>query len=295
MPPETELENLSPAQLEATSDGSDPHDDDVGTGLVDTGVEDDDDDEDPAEALAAAPAPAVAPAPAAVDPVAAPAPAPERQNFAPDDIDAQRETLRAERSAAHVKLLDGESTQEEFNTIEARVDSKLDDLLTAQVSDRVRANMEQGALIERWNGLHTEALTAAKAVGIDYAAEPAKLTELNDLVSFYGQQAAKQGMSDEGSKLTASRWALNEAATMMNARYGTAKAPAAAPSPPVKPPRAAADRSQLPPTLAHIPAAADPTVTGSDEFAHIDRLSPSAAERAIAKLTPAEQDRYLAA
>ena len=294
MPTDDELNAMSPAQLETTSDGSDPHDDDVNTGIVD--IDDDlDDDEDTAAAAAAVP---VAATPAAVvEPVAAPAPAPapERQNFAPDDIDAQRDSLRAERSAAHAKLLDGESTQEEFNAIEARVDSKLDDLLTAQVSDRVRANMEQGTLIERWNGLHTEALTAAKAVGIDYAAEPAKLTELNDLVSFYGQQAAKQGMSDEGSKLTASRWALNEAATMMNARYGTAKAPAAAPSPPVKPPRAAADLSQLPPTLAGIPAAADPTVTGSDEFAHIDRLSPSAAERAIAKLTPAEQDRYLAA
>lgn len=305
-PTDDELDTLSPAELEALSDGSDPHDDDHdGPGDDDDGddgdddtgdaldTDDGDDGDEGAKPVVDAKRPSDKPAPqASPEQAAPPAPEPERKNSAPSDIDAQREALRNERIEAHTKLLDGETTQEEYNAVALRVDSKLDDLLTAQVTDRVRSNMENDALMQRWNVLHGEAVTAAKAIGIDYVAEPAKLAELDGLVAFYGQQATKQGMSDEGAKLTASRWALGQATAMMNARYASAaKAPASG----VKPPRAPADRSVLPPTLAGIPAAADPSVTGSDEFSHIDRMSPAAAERAIARLTPAEQERYLSA
>jgi hypothetical protein len=56
---------------------------------------------------------------------------------------------------------------------------------------------------------------------------------------------------------------------------------------------AAADRSALPPTLAGVPAAADASV--GSEFAHLDGLEGTALEKALARMTPDQQERYLGA
>lgn len=53
-------------------------------------------------------------------------------------------------------------------------------------------------------------------------------------------------------------------------------------------------RPAPPPTLAHVPSA---TTAGDEEFAHMAVLmekSPLAFEQALAKMTPEQQDRYLA-
>lgn len=63
--------------------------------------------------------------------------------------------------------------------------------------------------------------------------------------------------------------------------------PAQAAAAPAVPPRPA-----LPPTLAHLPAA---DITGAEgEFAGLDRLSGEAYEEALASLTDAQRERYLA-
>jgi hypothetical protein len=56
------------------------------------------------------------------------------------------------------------------------------------------------------------------------------------------------------------------------------------------------DTSTVPPSLGHIPAAA-PGSVDTEEFAHLDKIFASgdsaAHERALAKLTADQQDRYL--
>jgi hypothetical protein len=54
----------------------------------------------------------------------------------------------------------------------------------------------------------------------------------------------------------------------------------------------ALDKTPPPKTLAHIPAAAA-NGTGRDEFTHLDNLAGVDLERALSKLTPEQEDRYL--
>ena len=113
-----------------------------------------------------------------------------------------------------------------------------------------------------------------------------------------------RGLTDAVGNMAASRDALAEAQALMLRRFGKSAAaapaaaapgaaPAAAPTaPPVRKP-AAADRSALPPTLAGVPAAADASV--GSEFAHLDGLEGTALEKALARMTPDQQERYLGA
>jgi hypothetical protein len=102
--------------------------------------------------------------------------------------------------------------------------------------------------------------------------------------------------------MAASREALAEAQALVLRRFGKPQpAPVAAAVAAAQPARAAermrrpalADRSGLPPTLAGVPAAADAAV--GHEFAHLESLEGSALERALARMTPDQQERYLGA
>ena len=54
------------------------------------------------------------------------------------------------------------------------------------------------------------------------------------------------------------------------------------------------DLSKVPPTVGRGPSAGTPSVN-SDEFSHLDGLSGIALERAVARLTPDQQERWEAA
>ncbi len=54
------------------------------------------------------------------------------------------------------------------------------------------------------------------------------------------------------------------------------------------------NKASPPPTLGRLPSAATPD-PGGDEFSHLDKLGGMDAERALARLTPEQLDRYLAA
>ena len=83
--------------------------------------------------------------------------------------------------------------------------------------------------------------------------------------------------------------ALKDAVDYVLRRHGKASAPAA-PTPASRKP-SPPDRSTFPPTLAAVPAAADATITS--EFAHLDGLQGASLERALARLSPEQQERYL--
>lgn len=79
----------------------------------------------------------------------------------------------------------------------------------------------------------------------------------------------------------------------------TATAPSAKPAAPKLPDRSeAAGRAKAlnkaPKTLADVPTAEDAPDTTGDKFAHLDNLGGLALESALAKLSPAEVDEYLA-
>lgn len=230
---------------------------------------------------------AAAPAPAAIQPVS------------PADADEQRKTLRAEKATALQQLLDGEIDQEAYQEVESRVQDKLDDLARAAAVDMARSQMQQDAMFTEYNQHLGVAQKELKAAGIDLDGEAG--AQFDRAVRLFAQDAADRGLTDTLGNMAASRDALAEAQALMLRRFGKASAPAAAPgaapaaapaAPPVRKP-AAADRSALPPTLAGVPAAADASV--GSEFAHLDGLEGTALEKALARMTPDQQERYLGA
>jgi len=231
-------------------------------------------------------------APAAIQPVS------------PADADEQRKTLRAEKATALQQLLDGEIDQEAYQEVESRVQDKLDDLARAAAVDMARTQLQHDAMHTEYHQHLGAARKELKAVGIDLEGEAG--AQFDRAIRLFAQDAIDRGLTDTAGNMAASRDALAEAQALMLRRFGKSaaaapSAPAAAPgaapaaaptAPPVRKP-AAADRSALPPTLAGVPAAADASV--GNEFAHLDGLEGTALEKALARMTPDQQERYLGA
>lgn len=214
----------------------------------------------------------------------------ERQT--PEDAEKTRTALVTRKDEAFTKLMDGEIDAAEYKKVEKEVDGELGKLLQATITDNVTATIEQGNTKKAWKAEVDALVVAAKAEGLDYKADQKLMDEFNGLVRVFGAEAGDRGMTDEGLK--ASKWALKQAHETMQRRHG--KAPAAAADTgadgKAKPgPRGKADLSTIPPNLGKAPIAADANI--ADEFAHLEGLVGAALERAVAKLTPEQADRYL--
>lgn len=250
-----------------------------------------------ADDTAAGAAPDASEAGAADDDADAPAPA-AMQPVSPADADEQRKTLRAEKATALQQLLDGEIDQEAYQEVESRVQDKLDDLARAAAVDLARTQMQQDAMFTEYHQHLGAAQKELKAAGIDLDGEAG--AQFDRAIRLFAQDAIDRGLTDAAGNMAASRDALAEAQALMLRRFGKASAPAAAPAaaapgaapaaPATRKP-AAVDRSTLPPTLAGVPAAADASV--GSEFAHLDGLEGTALEKALARMTADQQERYL--
>lgn len=319
---EEDLAGLSEAEREALRDLAEddqdlqpPAGESGEAGAATAAADHDDDDESAAAAAAAANKPAEGAATGADDAAAGAAPDASEEGAADDDADApapaamqpvspadadeQRTALRAEKATALQQLLDGEIDQEAYQEVESRVQDKLDDLARAAAVDMARTQMQQDSMMQEYGQHLGAARKELKAAGIDLDGEAG--AQFDRAIRLFAQDAIDRGLTDAVGNMAASRDALAEAQALMLRRFGKASAPAAAPgaapaaapaAPPVRKP-AAADRSALPPTLAGVPAAADASV--GSEFAHLDGLEGTALEKALARMTPDQQERYLGA
>ena len=326
---EEDLAGLSEAEREALRDLAEDDQDlqapagesgEAGAATAAAAADHDDDDESAAAAAAAADKPAEGAATGADDAAAGAAPDASEAGAADDDADAaapaaiqpvspadaneQRTALRAEKATALQQLLDGEIDQGAYQEVESRVQDKLDDLARAAAVDMARNQMQQDAMMQEYGQHLGAARKELKAAGIDLEGEAG--AQFDRAIRLFAQDAIDRGLTDAVGNMAASRDALAEAQALMLRRFGKSaaaapSAPAAAPgaapaaaptAPPVRKP-AAADRSALPPTLAAIPAAADASV--GNEFAHLDGLEGTALEKALARMTPDQQERYLGA
>ena len=204
----------------------------------------------------------------------------------PADAAKTRTDLETRKDEAFTKLMDGEIDSAAYKLVEKEVNGELEKLLQATITDNVTATLTQAQATQQWNGEVKALLKSAAAEGLDYKADAALGKELDGLIRVFAAEASASGMSDAGLK--ASKWALAQAHSVMKVRHG--KAAASAPSPAAK--REAPDLSKIPPSLSKAPIAAGTTV--ADEFAHMAGLTGAASERAVAKLTPEQLERYLA-
>jgi hypothetical protein len=209
--------------------------------------------------------------------------------------------LRSERSEALQKMLDGEMSRDDFQAVDERVSTDLDKLVRAEATDAARQQIQLDSMMADYSKELRSARGELKAAGLDLSAVSG---DFDRAVRMFAKEAQERGLDDKPGELAASKDALAEAVAYTLRRHGKAKAasPAPAPAPAATTPAPAAapvptrqpkpvDRSTLPPTLAGVPVAADAAITS--EFAHLAGLEGSSLERALARLTPEQQERYL--
>ena len=234
--------------------------------------------EAPAETVAVAEAPPAPPEPAAF--------VPQYSAEVPADAAQQIAALKVEERAAFKKLLDGDSGMDPdaYSVIRDRTDTAIDDLknkvLKAAIFQQANEQASQQVAKNEWSRSEAKLMGEFKADGIDYKAEPEKLAIFNRFLKTLGVDPANEDKD--------APWFLTEAHRSAKAYLGIA-AKAAAPAVAER----GVDKSTLPPTLSRVPPAADATIAG-DEFAGLNALRGEARQRAIARLTPEQEERWLA-
>lgn len=283
----------------AGADGATDGDDDD-----DISDHDDDGDDDgqgaaPVERAAAAPAapaadagttaPASAPATAAAPAVA---PAPRYEAALPADFDARVQDLATRESELKRAFRAGEI---EFDDFEAKRDELLrerEGLTIARTKAEIASEMTAQTAEQQWRST-VDSFLNAQAKVMDYRANA---EAMGDLDAFVKMLAAKDANAHQPME-----WFLAEAHKRVMALHGgnaapaPAPAPAAASSPAEAKVRASAarkpDPTAAPATLAQVPGADGPGDVGG-EFGDVLSLDGMEYESAIARMTPAQRERF---
>jgi hypothetical protein len=250
--------------------------------------------EPPAAAAAAAPAPNAVVYTAKVGDIA-------------KDVQAQKDAIKAartEKRQALVKMNDGEIDADEYARIEDAADAKIDaandkllEVNRAQTRAETAAELTEQQQQNAWKGMLGEYVTKAKAEGMDYTGDDKLRGEFNSLLRAFAIESADRGMVD-GADMAASRWALEQAASIMTIRHPKAAAAAetakpAAGAATAAAPAAAAARTGIPPSLGGMPAAAAAPV-GDDVMSKINTLVGDELELYVASLPKDVANRLFA-
>lgn len=188
---------------------------------------------------------------------------------------------------------DSDLTYAEHRAKMRDLDDKISDLREERAEAKALHRMNEAYEQEWWSReIRSFKRDAMKSDGVDYNTDQRLANEWDKCVRFLGNDPENANRS--------ARWFLEEAHEMVKARFKLGKTEA-------PPASTAADRRAMvdeavaarrnkagtpPKTLANIPEAGAESEQES-EFSHLDNLSGLALERALAKMTPDQQDRYL--
>ena len=317
MPPELDAEmlaTLTPEERAAIEDDQPSADELAAMQRIAAGApadddEDDGDDGDDGNSAAAAAPPVegkdAADAPAAAAPAAAAEPAanqaaedvaqpttaaPAYEAKLPSDYDDQVKSLATQEADLKSKFKTGEIDFDEFEVQRGELLTKREELTLARAKAEISQEMTQQAAQTQWqNTINKSMVEFAKPEngGIDYRKDADKAADLDQFVKVLANRTEN---SDKPMD-----WFLTEAHKRVKALHGVATAekkvdPAAAAkvaNDARKPPIGSA-----PATLAQVPGGDGPgDVAG--EFADLDALEGEALEGAIAKLTPAQREKWV--
>jgi Skp family chaperone for outer membrane proteins len=270
--------------------------DESGTGP--DGDDDEDADDSSADSKPAEPA-ASAPAADAAKPAAAadeqPATTQKSQQQAayradlPADFEARKTTLKQELTDLRTKFKAGELELDDYEAERDRLSESQRELDTLALKAEISKDMTAQTAEQQWQAAIARQFDAAakpESGGIDYVKDEAKRTDLDTFVRALGANPANNDKPMD--------WFMAEAHKRVLALHDikpaakTAADPApAAPTASRKPPM-----GSIPPSIAHVPGADGPGDLVSDEFADIDRLDGVELEAALARMTPAQRDKY---
>lgn len=263
-------------------DGDDGDDDDEDDDEPSDEVGDDDDqdgDADP-ETIAAANA----------DSAAAQPPASERQPAAsyqaavlPADFQEQISATHTAQSDLLQRFQEGDLEVSEYVAELSKITEMRDALMAAKIKAEISHEMEEQASAREWQqAVHRFLDRVAKSEQVDYRTDAARARDLDTFVKVLANDPENAQQSSE--------WFLQEAHKLVNARRGgTVTATKDDPRP--RPAPRKPDLKAVPKTLAHVPGSDGPGDV-SDEFGNVDALDGLDLESAIARMTPAQREKY---
>lgn len=232
----------------------------------------------PAHEPAADPAPTADPDDDDDDLPADPAPAGERLD--PQAVQQQLDDIARQRKELATKLDDGDLTTSEFTAAIDKLNDQKHDI-TAALAEQERS---EKAVIERWE------TDCRRFLGknSDVTASPARLQAFDSVV--------RRVTGDPDNATLSNRKQLEKAHALWKEEMGFDADPGAAPKDKQPAPPKPKPKTEIPPTLAHVPAA-DINDADDGKYSHLDALlhkgDAVAYEAALARLSDAEQDDYL--
>lgn len=266
----------------------------------DDGDDDDEDDDEPADEVATdddqdGDADPETIAAANADSAAAPPPASERQPAAsyqaavlPADFQEQISATHTAQSDLLQRFQEGDLEVSEYVAELSKITELRDALMAAKIKAEISHEMEEQASAREWQqAVHRFLDRVAKSEQVDYRTDAARARDLDTFVKVLANDPENAQQNSE--------WFLQEAHKLVNARRGTV--PATGNENPTTNERPAPRNPNLkaiPKTLANVPGSDGPGDV-SDEFWAIDSLDGMDLETAIARMTPAQREKYASA
>lgn len=219
------------------------------------------------------------------------------QAQAAENLDAKLKELAQARRDARRKYEEGELSEDQYDAELDRIEQERDTVNSARIRAEVSSEMTVQQLTREYQKTIASFFGDVKKAGFDYMDEANKgaLQHLDKTIKALSQTAD----GEEGPELwreilgnahmvTAAKFKI--ATGKQDPKPDTGKGGKAAEVARSRTP----DLSNVPPTVGRGPSAGTPSVN-SDEFSHLDGLSGIALERAVARLTPDQQERWEAA
>lgn len=202
----------------------------------------------------------------------------------PADIEAQKTAIETQRDEIAQKFEDGDMTAREFQAENRKLDKQDNDLDWLVRKAELSAETTQAQTEATWY----------KSTS-DFLADHPEIMK-NELVYNAFDAVVRKITGDKANHGLSDRKQLEKAHAEWAEALGITVDPAAKPAADKKPAPAAKGKRDLPPNLGTVPAATA-SETDDGKYAALDRLietDPLAYEAALAKMTPAESDAYLA-
>lgn len=204
----------------------------------------------------------------------------------PSDYDDQIKSLKDRDAELRQKFKDGDIDIDERDQGLAELSEQREQLVVLRAKAEISQEMNQQTVQQQWQNTINSFMAAAAKVegGIDYRKDADKA---GDLDSFVKHLASKVENSDKPMD-----WFLAEAHKRVQALHGITPTQSKGDALKSAKEQRKPPLDSLPKTLAQVPGGDGPGDVGS-EFADIEALDGLAYEDAIARMSPAQREKFL--
>lgn len=202
----------------------------------------------------------------------------------PADIDERLGSIDTDIDALTAQFKAGDIDFDEHQAQTRALEATRRDLSNAKLEAKISNDMNTQAANQEWQfTIKSFFKNTVKEGGPDYTKDPAKYADLDAFVKVLANNPIHEGKDQE--------WFLHEAHKRVSALHGLAPAASKTPIQDAKNARKV-DLSNAPKSLSQVPGSDGPGDL-ADEFSAIDALSGDKLEQAIAKMSPAQREKYM--